>query len=106
MSPVTLVTGANRGIGFAIVQATALRIPDATYVLACRSQPAADSAIEELKELGVIAHLDSVILDVTDDASIIKAKEVVQERHGSLDGAYSFDTLHFIRQANQDSSRE
>lgn len=32
-----LGTGANRGIGFSVIHATALRNPTDTYILACRS---------------------------------------------------------------------
>lgn len=90
MSPIILVTGANRGIGFAIVHATALRIPKATYLLACRSQEAAEKAIEELKKLGVSAQLDIVVFDVTNDVSIIQAKDVVERKYGTLDSWFSF----------------
>lgn len=85
MSRIILVTGANRGIGFAIVQSTALRVPNATYLLACRSQDAGEKAIEELKKLGVTAPLDTVVLDITDDASIISAKDAVEKKYGHLD---------------------
>jgi NAD(P)-dependent dehydrogenase (short-subunit alcohol dehydrogenase family) len=85
MSPIILVTGANRGIGFSIVQTTALRIPDATYLLACRSQDAAEKAIDELRKLGVAAQLDVLVFDVTDDASIIQAKDAMEKKYGTLD---------------------
>jgi NAD(P)-dependent dehydrogenase (short-subunit alcohol dehydrogenase family) len=90
MSPIILVTGANRGIGFAIVQATALRVPQATYLLACRSQDAGEKSIEDLKNLGVTAKLDVIILDVTDDASIINAKNQVEKKYGLLDSQCSY----------------
>jgi NAD(P)-dependent dehydrogenase (short-subunit alcohol dehydrogenase family) len=87
-SPIILVTGANRGIGFAIVQSTALRVPNATYILACSSQSAGLAATEELKKLGVTAPLDVVVLDVTDDTSILAAKEVLQKDYGKLDSKF------------------
>jgi NAD(P)-dependent dehydrogenase (short-subunit alcohol dehydrogenase family) len=86
-SPIILVTGANRGIGFAIVQSTALRVPDANYILACRSKDSGEQAIGELKKLGVTAALDVVSLDVTDNTSILAAKEIVERKYGRLDGA-------------------
>ena len=89
-SPIILVTGANRGIGFAIVQSTALRVPKATYILACRSQSAGETAILELQKLGVTAPLNVVVLDVTDDASILAAKEVVEKKYGKLDSKILF----------------
>ena len=84
-SPIILVTGANRGIGFATVQATSLRLPTATYILACRSKPSGEAVILELKQLGVAAALDVVVLDVTDDASILAAKEVIEKKYSKLD---------------------
>jgi NAD(P)-dependent dehydrogenase (short-subunit alcohol dehydrogenase family) len=84
-SPIILVTGANRGIGFAIVQSTTFRVPSATYILACRSQSAGQAAIQELKKLGVTAPLDVVVLDVTDDASILAAKAVIEKKYNKLD---------------------
>jgi NAD(P)-dependent dehydrogenase (short-subunit alcohol dehydrogenase family) len=90
MSPIILVTGANRGIGFAIVQSTALRVSNATYILACRSQDAAEKGIKELRKLGVTAQLDVVVLDVTDDVSISQAKDAVEKKYGTLDSRYSY----------------
>lgn len=95
MSPIILVTGANRGIGFAIVQATSLRVPNATYLLACRSQDAGEKSIEDLKNLGITAKLDVIVLDVTDDASIIDAKDQVEKKYGVLDGQYSDSHLSY-----------
>ena len=89
-SPIILVTGSNRGIGFSIVQSTALRVPDATYILACRSHDAGMAAVQELKALGVTAVLDVVVLDVTDDASIVKAMETVQEKYLKIDSKFTF----------------
>lgn len=84
---IILVTGANRGIGFATVQATALRNPTATYILACRSAPSGEAAIAELKNLGVTAPLDILTLDVTNDITILSAKEFVEKKYGRLDGS-------------------
>jgi NAD(P)-dependent dehydrogenase (short-subunit alcohol dehydrogenase family) len=87
-SPIILVTGANRGIGFAIVHSKSLRVPNAIYILACRSQAAGSTAIQELKKLGVTAPLEVVVLDVTDDASILAASSTVKEKYGKLDSSY------------------
>ncbi|KAE9371474.1 NAD(P)-binding protein [Stipitochalara longipes BDJ] len=84
-SQLILVTGANRGIGFSIVQATALRNPSSTYILACRSSPSGEAAVIELKKLGVTAPLDVVELDVTKDSSIMSAKEYIEKKYGRLD---------------------
>lgn len=89
MSSIILVTGANRGIGFAIVQSTALRAPNSIYILGCRSQRAGEDAIVELKKLGITASLDVVVIDVTDDASIIEAKNAIEKKYGKLDSEFS-----------------
>ena len=71
---------------------TALQVPNATYILACRSQSAGKTAILELKKLGVTAPLDVVVLDVTDDTSILAAKEVVEKKYGRLDSKLTAKT--------------
>jgi NAD(P)-dependent dehydrogenase (short-subunit alcohol dehydrogenase family) len=85
-SIVILVTGANRGIGFSIIQATALRIPHARYILGCRSYPSGQEAIMEVSQLGIIAALEVLGLDVPSDASILAAKETIESKYGHLDG--------------------
>jgi NAD(P)-dependent dehydrogenase (short-subunit alcohol dehydrogenase family) len=87
-SPIILVTGANRGIGFAIIQVTALRLPNATYILGCRSQPSGLAAISELQKLGVTATLDVVEIDVTNDASILAAKDTVEKKYHQLESTF------------------
>jgi NAD(P)-dependent dehydrogenase (short-subunit alcohol dehydrogenase family) len=83
---VILVTGANRGIGFPIIQATGLRIPNAIFLLGCRTKASGEEAISQLKKLGVTATLDVLILDVTSDSSIVAAKETIEQKYGHLDG--------------------
>jgi len=87
---IILVTGANRGIGFSIVQATALRIPAATYLVGSRTQSAGEEAVSELQKLGVTASLEVLVLDVTSNQSIVSAVDVIKEKHGRLDGLFSF----------------
>jgi len=89
-SQIILVTGANRGIGFSIVQATARRNPTSIFILACRSNSSGEEAIGELKKRGVTALLDVVELDVTKDSTIISAKEYIEKRYGRLDGSFPF----------------
>lgn len=83
------MTGANRGIGLSIVQATALQNPTAKYILACRSSSSGEAAVVELQALGVTASLDVVELDVTKDATIVSAKKCLEEKYGRLDGSFS-----------------
>ncbi|KAF4844418.1 Short-chain dehydrogenase/reductase tropE [Colletotrichum siamense] len=80
-----LVTGGNRGIGFGVVQAIANRLPDSLVIIGCRSTVAGDEAMTELRELGVKANLDVLLLDIEDDASITAAVATVDQKHGKLD---------------------
>ena len=81
-----LVTGANQGLGFAIVAVAATRNPSARYLLACRSLERGQEAIANLKEQGVTASLEPLQLDVTKDTDITKAVESIKNSYGKLDG--------------------
>ncbi|CAF9932194.1 MAG: hypothetical protein HETSPECPRED_008293 [Heterodermia speciosa] len=91
---VVLVTGANRGLGFAIVSIAATRDPSAHYILTCRDLEDGQKAINELRKNGVTASIESVQLEVTKDADIAKVVESITISHGKLDGenAQSADT--------------
>ncbi|KAF5968660.1 short-chain dehydrogenase reductase/reductase family protein [Fusarium bulbicola] len=80
-----LVTGANRGIGYAIVQAIATRLPSSTIVLGCRSKNAAQEAVESLIDSGIQNKLSYVELDIENDASIGAAVVSLQREYGKLD---------------------
>lgn len=81
-----LVTGANRGIGYAIVQAIGTRFPASTVLLGCRTTDAGEQAIEELKTGGIRANLHAIQIDIEDDDSIAASAASVRERFGKLDG--------------------
>ena len=76
MNEITLVTGANKGIGREI--AAQLAALGHTVVIGARDAEAGEKAAAEL---GV----DSVVLDVTGPASVAAAASVVEERYGRLD---------------------
>lgn len=78
---VALVTGGNRGIGYAIVRGLATR--GLRVVLAGRSDYLADRAATTLQDEGlpVSAHQ----LDVTDAASVARAIADTANEHGRLD---------------------
>ncbi|KAL6308517.1 hypothetical protein BKA93DRAFT_762875 [Sparassis latifolia] len=80
-----LITGANRGIGFSVVQGLALQKLDDQLVLAARSIDKANGAIAELRKLGLTSDIHSLALDVTDDVSIRAAEQTVRGRYGKLD---------------------
>lgn len=75
-----LITGASRGIGFAI--ADALSAAGAQVVLNGRSVEALNTAADQLRELG--RQVDTASFDVTDAASIKQAIDKVEEK-GPID---------------------
>ncbi|KAM0547307.1 hypothetical protein ACHAPJ_010442 [Fusarium lateritium] len=79
------VTGANRGIGYAIVQAIATRLSSATIILGCRSKDAAQEAIQSLGESGITARLKYVEIDIENDASIEAAVTLIEKEYGNID---------------------
>lgn len=85
-SKVILTTGANRGIGFSIVQALAQRSSGLVLLVASRSKVNANKAISRLQELGLKANFQPIELDVTNDDSIKAAVDEVKAKYGKLDG--------------------
>lgn len=85
---VILVTGANRGIGFAIVQSAASRIPSATFIIGCRAVRVGQQAIERLRQLDLKATFDCVQIDIEVDDSILNAVHQIREKYGKLDGEH------------------
>ena len=78
---VALVTGAYRGLGFAIAQGLARA--GATVVLNGRKQDALDAAAEKLRTQNLA--VDTTAFDVTDRAAIDKSVAAIAGRHGSID---------------------
>lgn len=84
---IVLVTGANRGLGLAIVSVAARREPSAHFIVACRDPDAGEKATRDLIEAGNSASFEVLKLDVTKDDDIAKAVDNVALKHGKLDGA-------------------
>ncbi|PWY76984.1 short chain dehydrogenase/reductase family protein [Aspergillus heteromorphus CBS 117.55] len=82
---VILCTGANQGLGFAIIQVAALRHPNHTYILCSRGLNAGQQAVQKLRDLGLTAKIDLVQLDVTNDQQIIELVDHVTTTYGRLD---------------------
>lgn len=88
---VILVTGANRGIGFAIVKAlaqhhteTSTPTSSTAILLGCRNFDAGVRACNELQAIG-ITNVSPFHLDVTSDSSIRSAVQQIQQTYGHLD---------------------
>ncbi|MCD9873643.1 SDR family oxidoreductase [Streptomyces guryensis] len=78
---IALVTGANKGIGYEI--AAGLGALGWRVGVAARNEERCEAAVEKLHAAGVDAF--GVPLDVTDDASVAAAAELMEERAGRLD---------------------
>lgn len=82
---VVLCTGANRGLGFAILQVAGMREPTTIFILASRDLKAGNEAAQQLQKDGVEAHIDVIQLDITNDAQIIEGIKFVTAKYGKLD---------------------
>ncbi len=76
-----LVTGANKGIGFAIAE----QLGELGYTVAvgARDDARGSAAVEQLREKGIDAF--SVALDVTSDADVAQAASTIADVTGRLD---------------------
>jgi NAD(P)-dependent dehydrogenase (short-subunit alcohol dehydrogenase family) len=81
MTTIALITGANKGIGFATARLLGGR--GMTVLLGSRDAGRGQAAAESLREAGYDAH--PVLLDVADEASIEKAASWVAAEYGHLD---------------------
>ncbi|XP_052132601.1 carbonyl reductase [NADPH] 1-like [Frankliniella occidentalis] len=82
MTPVALVTGSNKGIGFGIVKGLCEKFPGIVYLTA-RDEERGKAAVAELNKLGLKPEFHQ--LDVTNKESTIRLRNFIQEKHGGLD---------------------
>ncbi|MEU5178916.1 SDR family NAD(P)-dependent oxidoreductase [Streptomyces longwoodensis] len=82
-----LVTGANQGLGRALVEGLAARMTPADLVLLTGRDPErVGLAAEEVARLpGTRARVEGRVLDVTDTAAIASLAAALEERHGGVD---------------------
>ncbi|WP_280309638.1 SDR family oxidoreductase [Nocardia abscessus] len=78
---IALVTGANKGIGYQI--AAGLGALGWSVGVGARDEQRRAAAVQKLRAAGADAF--GVPLDVTDDASVAAAAELIEDRVGSLD---------------------
>ncbi|KAK3324590.1 short chain dehydrogenase/reductase family protein [Cercophora scortea] len=82
---IVLVTGANRGLGYAILQVAGARNPSTTFILASRDLAAGQQAKTALEQEGIQAKIDVLKLDVTNDDEVLAAVQHVATKYGHLD---------------------
>ncbi|XP_027334292.1 (+)-neomenthol dehydrogenase-like [Abrus precatorius] len=78
-----VVTGANKGIGFAICKQLASN--GINVVLTARDEKRGVEAVDKLKELSLPGHVVFHQLDVTDPASIASLADFIRNQYGKLD---------------------
>lgn len=86
MTKVVLITGANRGLGYAVLQVAGSREPSTTFILCSRDLESGEKAKSQLEQEGISAAIDVLRLDVTNDDQIMEAIQHVTVKYGKLDG--------------------
>ena len=82
---VILITGANRGMGFAILESLAIAVPSSTFLLGCRDTGKGELAISNLRSKGITSNIIPVQIDVAGNESVHAAVALVREMYGKLD---------------------
>jgi NAD(P)-dependent dehydrogenase (short-subunit alcohol dehydrogenase family) len=84
MAKVAVVTGANQGLGLALVRGLCRRLGAAGIVyLTARDRGRGERAVAGLEAEGLSPRLE--MLDVRDDASVTALAKALGERHGGVD---------------------
>jgi len=82
---IVLITGANQGIGFETAKNLINHAPDYHVLLGSRDIAKGKEAANVLKDTLPQGTVDAIQIDVTDDASVDAAAELVEKTHGRLD---------------------
>ena len=99
---IALVTGANQGLGFALVEALCRELgPGATVYLTARSPERGAEAVRRLEEQGLAPRFER--LDVTDIGNVEALAETLQARHGGVDLVISNAAARILREPSQAS---
>jgi len=82
-STIVLITGANQGIGFQTSKKLASENKGYHVLMGSRDHAKGTKAAEELQALGL--SVEPIEIDITSDASITKAAELIKEKYGRID---------------------
>jgi len=80
--PVAVVTGSNKGIGFAIVRALCKKWKGDVY-LTSRDEGRGQEAVETLRQEGLQPQFH--VLDINNEDTIVKLRDDLKEKHGGID---------------------
>lgn len=94
---VMIVTGANTGLGLALVRQLCQSQPSAIVYLTARDATRGQSAIQQLQQAGL--HPAFHLLDVTDDQSVVDFAAHIRQQHGGVDVVISNAAARITREA-------
>ena len=80
--PVAIVTGSNKGIGFAIVRSLCKKFQGDVY-LTSRDEGRGKAAVETLRQEGLQPKFH--VLDIGNEDTILKLRDFIKEKHGGID---------------------
>ena len=80
--PVAIVTGSNKGIGFAIVRALCKKFQGDVY-LTSRDEGRGQAAVETLRKEGLEPKFH--VLDIGNEETIVKLRDFMKEKYGGID---------------------
>jgi len=97
---VAVVTGSNKGIGFAIVKALLQHPYDGVVYLTSRDQKRGEEAVSELAKSGLTARFHQLDIDSLD--SIKKFRDYIKKEHGGLDVVVNNAAIAFNNDAKEE----
>ena len=80
--PVAIVTGSNKGIGFAIVRALCKKFQGDVY-LTSRDEGRGQAAVDTLRQEGLEPNFH--VLDIGNEDTIVKLRDFIKEKYGGID---------------------
>ncbi|XP_013192568.2 carbonyl reductase [NADPH] 3-like [Amyelois transitella] len=95
---IAVVTGSNKGIGFAIVRGLCKRFPGLVY-LTSRNEKRGLKAVEDLKKEGLNPNYHQ--LDITSTKSIETFRDYIKEKYGGIDVLVNNAAIAFKSKAKE-----